>query len=211
MPTERFYRLPETKKQMIRNAATMEFARVPYEKASINQIIQKADISRGSFYTYFEDKQDVVRWLFEDSCEQMKQICEDELARSHGDYFAMLDKLFEFFIQALHSTADMLKVAKNVFSYQENAKILGMAGGFPSPEHIRQEDGPVLWVYRQMDHDRLRKDELEAFAPLLTMGMAALMYAVKQYYEYPDQLEQIREMFHRSLDLLRYGAYRKED
>lgn len=210
MPTERFYRLPDAKKQAIREAATKEFARVPYEKASINQIIQNADISRGSFYTYFEDKQDVVRWLFEDSCSQMKQICQDELTRSHGDYFSMLEVLFEHFLRTLQSTTDMLAVAKNVFSYQENTRILGM-GGFPSPEHIRQEDGPVQWIYRQVDHSRLRRDEPEAFAPLLTMGMAALMYAVKQYYEYPDQLEQIRDMFRRSLDLLRYGAYRKED
>ena len=49
MPTERFYRLPEAKKQVIRQAAIKEFARVPFEKASINQIIQNADISRGSF------------------------------------------------------------------------------------------------------------------------------------------------------------------
>ena len=35
MPTERFYRLPEAKKQVIRQAAIKEFARVPFEKASI--------------------------------------------------------------------------------------------------------------------------------------------------------------------------------
>lgn len=210
MPTERFYRLPDSKKQMIREAATMEFARVPYEKASINQIIHKADISRGSFYTYFEDKQDVVRWLFEDSCTQMKQVCEDELEASRGDYFAMLEKLFDYFLQTLQSTTDMIAVAKNVFSYQENAKILGMEG-FPDPEHIWQEDGPIQWIYGRVDKSQLRKDGPEAFASLLTLGMAALMYAVKQYYEYPDRLEQIKDMFQRSLDLLRYGAYRKED
>ena len=36
MPTERFWRLPEAKRQMIREAALQEFARVPYEKVSIN-------------------------------------------------------------------------------------------------------------------------------------------------------------------------------
>ena len=75
MPTERFYRLPEAKKQVIRQAAIKEFARVPFEKASINQIIQNADISRGSFYTYFEDKQDVVRYIFEDHAAQLKDYC----------------------------------------------------------------------------------------------------------------------------------------
>ena len=64
MPTERFYRLPEGKRQAIREAALKEFARVPFEKASINQIIRNADISRGSFYTYFVDKQDVVEFVY---------------------------------------------------------------------------------------------------------------------------------------------------
>ena len=50
MPTERFYRLPEVKRQAIREAALKEFARVPFEKVSINQIIRNADISRGSFF-----------------------------------------------------------------------------------------------------------------------------------------------------------------
>ena len=69
MPTERFHRLPEAKRQAIREAALKEFARVPFDKASINQIIRNADISRGSFYTYFEDKQDVVEFLLRDTFE----------------------------------------------------------------------------------------------------------------------------------------------
>ena len=91
MPTERFYRLPEAKKQVIRQAAIKEFARVPFEKASINQIIQNADISRGSFYTYFEDKQDVVRYIFEDNARQMQECCERELDKNDGNLFDMLE------------------------------------------------------------------------------------------------------------------------
>ena len=67
MPTERFYRLPEEKKRIIRDAAFKEFARVPIDKVSINQIIKEADISRGSFYTYFEDKWDLLGYIFEES------------------------------------------------------------------------------------------------------------------------------------------------
>ena len=36
-----------------------------YEKASINQIIKEADISRGSFYQYFEDKDDLYFFLID--------------------------------------------------------------------------------------------------------------------------------------------------
>ena len=66
MPTERFKRLPEEKIEAIRRAGIQEFTRTSPESASINRIIQEADISRGSFYTYFESKYDLLRWLISD-------------------------------------------------------------------------------------------------------------------------------------------------
>ena len=58
MPSERFLKLKEDKKGRILEASLNEFTAEGYNDASINQIIKGADISRGSFYTYFEDKKD---------------------------------------------------------------------------------------------------------------------------------------------------------
>ena len=85
MPTARFYRLPEEKKKAIRDAAIREFIRVPYEKASINKMIQSADISRGSFYTYFEDKADVLSFILQDTKSKGKELAIELLEESHGD------------------------------------------------------------------------------------------------------------------------------
>ena len=63
MPTQRFLNLKESKKNAILEAAANEFARVPYSAVSINQIIKEAEISRGSFYTYFEDKDDLMHYM----------------------------------------------------------------------------------------------------------------------------------------------------
>ena len=73
MPTQRLLKLKEEKRQAILEAAVHEFSRVPYSSASINQIIKEADISRGSFYTYFEDKDDLMRYMlrgFRDNCQE---------------------------------------------------------------------------------------------------------------------------------------------
>ena len=75
MPTERFYHLSEEKKRMIREAAIREFSRVPLDKVSINKIVKYADISRGSFYTYFQDKEDVFQYIFEDCVCQRQLYC----------------------------------------------------------------------------------------------------------------------------------------
>ena len=74
MPTERFMRLPKEKIEAIRAAAAKEFMRVAPEEVSINRIVHDADISRGSFYTYFEDKQDLLKWLICNQAEQRRPL-----------------------------------------------------------------------------------------------------------------------------------------
>ncbi len=209
MPTERFYRLPEAKRRIILEAAKKEFARVPFEKASINQIIHNADISRGSFYTYFEDKQDVVRCIFEESREEMEMVCREALEVSHGDYLTMLEKLFDHFVSTLQQTKDMLEMAKNIFSYQENTKVLGL-GEFPAPDEEEPENSPIRMMLERIDRSKLRWDDIGHFKVLASMGAAALMLSVKQYYDYPEYLEQVRLNFHTTLEVLRCGAYRDE-
>lgn len=210
MPTERFYRLPEEKREVIRAAAIKEFARVPYEKASINQIIRNADISRGSFYTYFMDKQDVVEFLLEDQFCQMKQICGDVLEDTGGDYFAMMERLFDFLVEALQRDSSMIGIARNIFSYQENAQLLGL-DKWPSPDHAGEPDSPSGWVCDKIDKSRFDYEQREEYVPLLTLASSSLLFALKQYYDYPEQLELIRKRYRDSLDIMKYGVYRKNN
>ena len=64
MPKETFMNLPDVKKNKIIRAAKKEFERVPYEQASIKNIVEDANIARGSFYQYFESKEDLLRVYF---------------------------------------------------------------------------------------------------------------------------------------------------
>lgn len=59
MPKQTFFNLSEEKKSRLLEAAYAEFSKVSLEEASINVIVQQSDISRGSFYQYFEDKEDL--------------------------------------------------------------------------------------------------------------------------------------------------------
>lgn len=59
MPKQTFYNLPETKRKAIMEAAESEFAQKGYDLSSIQQIIRTSGIPRGSFYQYFEDKEDI--------------------------------------------------------------------------------------------------------------------------------------------------------
>ena len=63
MPKQTFLNLPEEKRKNIINAAIEEFAEYGLENASTNRIVVNSGISKGSFYQYFEDKQDVFMYL----------------------------------------------------------------------------------------------------------------------------------------------------
>jgi len=63
MPKQTFHNLPEEKRETIFNAAVEEFAQYGLENASTNRIVKNSGIAKGSFYQYFEDKQDVFMHL----------------------------------------------------------------------------------------------------------------------------------------------------
>ena len=63
MPKQTFLNLPEEKRNTIIHAAIEEFAEYGLENASTNRIVANSGISKGSFYQYFEDKQDVFMYL----------------------------------------------------------------------------------------------------------------------------------------------------
>ncbi len=210
MPTERFYRLPEAKKQMIREAAIKEFARVPFDRASINQIIRNADISRGSFYTYFVDKHDVVEFLLEDQFQQMQRFCKDELKSNGGDYFAMIERLFDFSVRELQKNPSMVQLVRNLFADRENNELVGMKA-WPKPACLeKQEGGPLQWMDDNLNKSCFRPEVAEDLSPLMILAMSSLTVALKQYYEYPDYLSSTRERFLKSMDILRQGSYKNK-
>lgn len=63
MPKQTFFNLPPNKKNRIIDAVYDLFIENPYEDVSIRMITAKAEISIGSFYKYFYDKDDLYLYL----------------------------------------------------------------------------------------------------------------------------------------------------
>ena len=82
MPTDTFFNLSDEKKRRILEAAIDEFAEYRFSDASINRIVKNADISRGSFYQYFLDKEDL--YLFIMQVIGVFQVMSEPLAMTDG-------------------------------------------------------------------------------------------------------------------------------
>ena len=59
MPFARFYKLAQEKRERILDVAAREFATYGFEDASVNRILEHAQMSKGAAYYYFEDKVDL--------------------------------------------------------------------------------------------------------------------------------------------------------
>lgn len=236
MPTERFYHLPDEKKKMIREAAIKEFCRVPLEKASINKIVKNADISRGSFYTYFQDKEDVLEYIYEDLIFHLQDFCKAVLKENGGDIWALPPALLEHTLEICqkdrlfamtqqmngHNTILGLlnkKICREeVLSPQRPAKQSGLreAGGQQGQQGKEEvlkavEDRMDLFLldlYGLTDTSRLKVSCFEDFRALFTICVMVMMRALGDIYQKGDDEEEAKQMFCRRLEYIKYGAVR---
>lgn len=97
MPKKTFYNLPKEKKERLLEAAFKEFSNEPIEEVSINAIIQNSDISRGSFYQYFEDKEDLYCYCLDLLRENQFVQIENCFKNANGNVITGLFDTFDYF------------------------------------------------------------------------------------------------------------------
>lgn len=95
MPKQTFFNLSTQKQETLIQAAKNEFSRVPLNEASIANIVKSAQIPRGSFYQYFEDKEDAFFYLLERGTKANKERFISLLKETEGDLVATFTKLFK--------------------------------------------------------------------------------------------------------------------
>ncbi|MCM3160724.1 TetR/AcrR family transcriptional regulator [Metabacillus litoralis] len=114
MPKQTFYHLPKEKKDTLIHSAKKEFSRVPLHEASIANIIKSAGIPRGSFYQYFDDKEDLYFYLLDEFTQNTNRRVMTILRRKQGDLTETLIDLFQHIVQSQHNQ-DNKAFFKNVF------------------------------------------------------------------------------------------------
>lgn len=204
MPTERFYRLSEEKRRVIERAAFHEFARVPIDKVSINQIIKEADISRGSFYTYFEDKWDVLGYIFEENKKNVKQYASEVLERSGGDIWEMLERVMERVLD-LAVGEEKFHFVKNVMAHLSSEEMMrGMSG---KPPGCRDKEDEELYrqVYERCNRNLLCPMDFREFNGFMQIAMFCMGVEVKGIFEGATPQE-AKKNFRIKLNFLKWGV-----
>lgn len=202
MPTERFFRLPQEKKGAIRKAAFREFSRVPLENVSINKIIQDAEISRGSFYTYFEDKRDVMYYLVDQLGNEMKGYALECFQKNKGNIFETYQSILEYIIRkCMEQDSDQL--LQNILSIMGDVNFL--IGGRSMAERV--EDGVEEYMRQKcQDMDSLRTEEkVKEYRAVNQMLQALVCQGAGLYFMKMKSKEEVLQDFQLKADIVRRG------
>lgn len=198
MPTATFFRLPEEKRERLIKACWSELTRVRFTEVSINRIIADARIPRGSFYQYFEDKEELIRYLLEDMKEYFISLLRNILIESDGDLFALPLMAYDHFVGRHGYTNPVLARFIQIITLNKGMDIQSFVGGpcnfLPDP----------LW--EATDPSKLRRSDREYADHVFHMVCAALAFSVAETLHEPAQMPKIRETLRIRLDMLRYGG-----
>lgn len=115
-----FDNISEEKRSRIINAATMEFALKGFENANINSIAKKADVSVGSLYKYFENKQDLFLTIVHYGISSMEEMLIN-LAQSDEDILLKVEKIIRS-IQKSSKENELLIKLYNVMTSENNPR-----------------------------------------------------------------------------------------
>ena len=118
MALEAFYNLKEKKKLSLYNAISVCLRKKSYDELSVNEIVEEADISRGSFYNYFNNKNDAILSMVEYKIKHHMDLLLTEIKESNYKLFDGVRKYYYDIESVLYDEIN-LSVMKNVKFYVE--------------------------------------------------------------------------------------------
>ncbi len=204
MPKATFLNLPVEKQTLLLNAAKVEFSRAPLHEASISNIVKEAGIPRGSFYQYFEDKEDVFFYLLEGESKRvienfysLLKINNGELFESFKDWFkSILIELEEpanhqFFRNAVMNVSYKLEHILTVNIYEEKLK------------------NSVVDLKELVNFNTLSIEKESDFFHILKILVAVMLQNLVDVYSNGSPSHKAVQTFSLELELMKRGFYKK--
>ena len=202
MPTDTFYRLPESKREHVLNALRKEITRSTFEAFSINSVVRDCGISRGSFYQYFRSKEDIFLYFLADYQKSILAFASEKLRSNGGDLFDALSESFRFAVRMLcykYSRDFRHNLFCNMWMYE----IL-----WQKCMYGEAVSGEIMDFLNAIDRSRLNlADDTELYT-LVEICMTLCLKEGAGVFMADDHEAEVNERFNRKLSLLR-RAYQK--
>lgn len=202
MPKETFLKLSREKQQKVIHSAKKEFARVPIQEVSIKNIVEDAEIARGSFYQYFESKEDLLNYILSEKIEETNQKLQNKI-KECKNLFDTYVYLYDLMIQEFVDN-DEKKLFKQIF---ENVK--------SSDENIfnllkKSKLESTTKYFEVFDLSNLKIENKKEFEIICDMLNIITRRAIVKNFKHSSKVKSRKE-FLMQIDYIKYGIIKKEE
>lgn len=203
MPTLTFYNLPEEKKNIIIEASIKEFKRTLLTDASINKIIKDANISRGSFYTYFKDINDLYEYSLNNYKGKIIKIIKHAIKETNGDLFETTRKSYNKILNLCTKDKQLFKNICLNFNY--NVSIRNKM----YEENI-EDKYKIIELISKINKENLNIKTEEELFYIIDIIIGFVMRGLIDLFMDKENEEKVLEKIDKQLEILKRGIY-KED
>ena len=167
--------------------------------ASVNKIVRRAGIPRGSFYQYFTGKDDLLAYLLEEVRNQVKEEYRRVLKDNGGDIFQAQLDCFDRLASGNPRGDPLMDRCVEFLRLNQGVDIQKM---LPTCPGQRLLDG----IRDVMDLSGLRKPDQEYGRTVFSLLMAALGSAFMDTMLRPEDKKLYREELAAKLEIVKHGC-----
>ncbi|BAQ09982.1 transcriptional regulator [Bacillus sp. OxB-1] len=203
MPKQTFFNLPIDKQEMLIDAAMIEFSRAPLHEATISNIVKHAGIARGSFYQYFEDKEDLFFYLLEKYTEQNEAKYISLLQENDGDLFEATIQIYQFMLQAFQNQEHRVFI-ENAFLNMNHKIVKSMTNNEDLEKFINRRPEMIRYI----DQNKLNITEERELYHVLKIIDSVTLQNLIQNFALELTFEESLQNYVTEIDLLKKGLAR---
>ena len=197
MPSETFFRLPQSKQERIVEAIKNEISQSAFDSFSIGPIIRQCGISRGSFYQYFQNKEDIYLYLISDYQSHILEHGRESIRKNGGNFFATFDDTFRFAVRML-CYKDSKAFRHNLFC---NARLYEML--WRRDKFFKEDREKLERLNEVINTDLLRVDSIEELGVLMDICLVTAMKDAAGIFMADDSEQTVLSHFLPKLELLK--------
>jgi len=204
----KFNNLKLEKQEQIINAAIKEFVQSGFDKASTNEIVKRANISKGSLFNYFNSKKDLYLYLIEYSRNIIRDL-NDQIDLTEEDLFNRIEKagLEKFYVQQKHPLVfDFFASLKHEESVEVRETVK------QSIDYIYNV--AIKRLYQDIDYSKFRDEiDVEKAIEILNWTMFGLgdkaLEQIVTFEDVDDFGEYYFEEWKKYAEILKYSFYKQ--
>ncbi|MEH7303567.1 TetR/AcrR family transcriptional regulator [Neobacillus drentensis] len=149
----KFFNLEKEKQDRIINAAIKEFAEKGYDRASTNEIVKEAGISKGLLFHYFQNKKQLFFFIFDYCYELVIDEFYKKINFQETDFFMRMRQAVIIKTEMLATYPDIFKFIQEAFLDESTEIKIEFDKKKAELTHINMEK-----VYEGIDFSKFRED-----------------------------------------------------